>query len=89
MKTHTPGPWAADQYGLIYTGKNRLHIAKAITTGMGQAADANARLLAAAPALLASLEKLVRAIDRAPANFADGLADEARAVIAQAKGEQA
>lgn len=35
--------------------------------------------------LLAMLEKLVRAIDRAPANFADGLADEARELIKRAK----
>lgn len=47
-------------------------------------AEANARLIAAAPDLLFHLQRLVRAIDRAPANFADGLADEARAAIAKA-----
>lgn len=41
-------------------------------------------LIAAAPDLLAALQKLVRAIDRAPANFADGLADQAREVILRA-----
>lgn len=87
MTNHTPGPWAANPDGLIHAGKNRLHIAQAATIGMGHAAAANARLMAAAPDLLAALQKLVRAIDRAPANFADGLADQAREVIAKATGE--
>ena len=84
MKTHTPGPWSADQYGLIYAGKNRLHIAKAVTIGLGHAADANARLLAAAPALLAALIEI-------EATTADGgtINEIARAAIAQATGEQA
>lgn len=86
MTNHTPGPWAANPDGLIHAGKNRLHIAQAATIGMGHAAEGNARLIAAAPDLLAALQKLVRAIDRAPANFADGLADQAREVIAKATG---
>ncbi len=53
---HTPGPWASDENGLITAGKNRLHVAQAMTTGMGKAADANARLIAAAPELLAALQ---------------------------------
>ncbi len=44
-----------------------------------------ATLYAAAPALLAALQKLVRAIDRLPGNNPlDGLADEARDAIANA-----
>lgn len=54
MTNHTPGPWAANPDGLIHAGKNRLHIAQAATIGMGHAAAANARLMAAAPDLLAA-----------------------------------
>lgn len=53
---HTPGPWTATPSGLITAGPRGLHIAQAATTGMGHAADANARLLAAAPEMLAALQ---------------------------------
>jgi hypothetical protein len=56
---HTPGPWAADQSGLVTAGKNRLHVAQAATTGMGKAVDANACLIAAAPDLLTEAHALV------------------------------
>jgi hypothetical protein len=47
--------------------------------------DAALRLMAAAPDLLAALQKLIGAIDRLPGNNPlDGLADEARAAIARA-----
>lgn len=49
---HTPGPWTADENGLITAGRSRLHIAQAATTGLGHAAAANAQLIAAAPDLL-------------------------------------
>lgn len=49
--------------------------------------EANARLIAAAPDLLGHLARLLSAIDRLPGNNSlDGLADEARAVIAKAVG---
>lgn len=54
---HTPGPWTATPSGLITAGPQGLHIAQAATTGMGHAADANARLLAAAPELLEALQR--------------------------------
>lgn len=87
---HTPGPWiAAEQFD----GNESLGIA--VSAGreeivrihdIGREGFANAALIAAAPDLLLHLQRLVRAIDRAPANFADGLADEARAAIARATG---
>ncbi len=64
MTKHTPGPWATDDAGLITAGRSRLHIAQAATTGLGHAADANARLLAAAPEMLAALGLALLAIER-------------------------
>lgn len=61
---HTPAPWSADAAGLITAGPNRLHIAQAATTGMGHAADANARLMAAAPQMLDALALALAAMER-------------------------
>ncbi len=80
---HTPGPWAADQFGLVTAGKNRLHIAQAMTTGMGKAADANAALIAAAPELLKALEAIVRSEPHALDWYR---LCAARAAVSKAKG---
>ncbi len=89
---YTPGPWAAkpsmlravcitSASGPVATTSSASHVSRDTNI-------ANARLIAAAPELLAALNKLVRAIDRLPgSNSLDGLADEARAAIAKATGE--
>lgn len=84
---HTPGPWH-------FVPSSDARIPDRITNAAGSTIvsgsisfDPDARLIAAAPALLMHLQRLVAAIDRAPPNFADGLADEARAAIAAAQGE--
>ncbi len=83
---HTPGPWtisAAQDRTYPHAIESRdssfdgFQLARCVN-------PADARLIAAAPALLMHLQRLVAAIDRAPPNFADGLADEARAAIAAA-----
>ena len=77
---HTPGPWTLKQHGpnhFTLTGQAPGLIADIHS-------DQDAALVRAAPELLIHLQRLVAAIDRAPANFADGLADEARAAIAKA-----
>lgn len=61
---HTPGPWTASESGLIGAGPQFLHIAQTVTTGMGHAAAANARLLAAAPEMLDTLQLALRVIER-------------------------
>lgn len=83
---YTPGPWAADQFGLIYAGKNRLHIAQAATTGMGSAADANAALIAAAPELLEALRTIVANASSVQMD-PQWAVDVARAAINKAIGE--
>ncbi len=55
---HTHGPWTAHDNGLITAGPRGLHIAQTATVGMGHAATANARLIAAAPDLLLALRAL-------------------------------
>lgn len=92
MSLHTPGPWAAkpsmlravcitSASGPVATTSSASHVSRDINI-------ANARLIAAAPELLAALNKLVRAIDRLPGNNSlDGLADEARAAVAKATAE--
>jgi hypothetical protein len=86
---HTPGPWT------IANGHDaRVYLiddARGHAVGELVYADArkpaDARLIAAAPDLLAALRKLIGAIDRLPGNNPlDGLADEARAAIARATG---
>lgn len=89
--THTPGPWhvTGDERGTMITDNTGGQLAIWPEQGGTVEQCANARLFAAAPDLLLHLQRLVRAIDRAPANFADGLADEARAAIARATGADA
>ncbi len=55
---HTHGPWTAHDDGLVTAGPRGLHIAQTATVGMGHAAAANARLIAAAPDLLLALRAL-------------------------------
>jgi hypothetical protein len=75
---HTPGPWTADDSGLITAGPRRLHIAQTATTGMGHAAAANALLLAAAPELYAALIDAIDALEvTAPGAWAIKQAREA------------
>lgn len=91
---HTPGPWAADDQHnpLIYSDAARAYVAQVLaytdgTTGTLRAGvDADARLICAAPAMLAALRLLVRG---------DGQPDEcaramraAREALALAEGQQ-
>lgn len=65
-KAHTPGPWDGDERGLVTKGEYRLHIANVAQTGMGDAAVANTKLIAAAPELLAGLRDALDCIDGIP-----------------------
>ncbi len=52
---HTPGPWAANDDGLILEQKSNLGITRVVGIRSGLEHEANARLIAAAPELLAAL----------------------------------
>lgn len=85
--THTPGPWIVSptKHRTLIVSELGFHVA-----ATEEVSDPDARLIAAAPAMLAALQTLVRAIDRLPGNNPlDGLADEARAAIARATGDAA
>ena len=101
---HTPGPWCLDipcSSELTcrnIRGKNGEHVAKVgwMDFSEGQEIDlANARLIAAAPELLAALEDSADAIDAVIVNIEGGAKDALReinrrnrAAIAAAKGCQ-
>ena len=83
--THTPGPWtirAADRAIVPVSDPARL-----VAHG-GAIHPDDAALIAAAPELLAALQRIVRAADRMPIDSPlDGIVDEARAAIARATGQ--
>lgn len=57
---HTPGPWAFIGSTLVQDSGNRLHLGKFTEApGLRQAAEANARLIAAAPELLEALQAII------------------------------
>jgi hypothetical protein len=84
---HIPGPWTANASGLITAGPRGLHIAQAAQTGLGYAADHNARLIAAAPQLLDALRALYPIAARQLAGAHDGapILAAARAAIEAAE----
>lgn len=61
---HTPGPWhrniaPATKYNTIFAGKNT-HVARLAVDGLSaDEVEANCNLIAAAPDLLAALQRLV------------------------------
>jgi hypothetical protein len=84
---HTPGPWGF--VGEILTGPRGLKLGTfSEGPGLGYAADANARLIAAAPELLEALQLVV---DKLGSDFElyreqQFAIDTARAAIAKATG---
>ena len=100
---HTPGPWVVYQNAICTDDGKANEIAKLTRYGVwmddgapygphNPIGDANARLIAAAPELLAALEAMTAAFDwQAPnANPAINAAVEAaHTAIAKAKGEEA
>ena len=98
---HTPGPWVADDnegfsmwkiYSRMSPSGSWVQgpcVAKVI--GDSAEADANARLIAAAPELLEALEKALDALggnDPYDLGYDDSICGYIRAAIAKAKGEQ-
>ena len=89
MSEHTSGPWEAREYytgclASVHAGDYRI-ADMVLPPGGIPTNDANARLIAAAPDLLAALEAMRDAIIPTEDRYAAILAD---AAIAKAKGER-
>lgn len=93
---HTPGPWEIDDAAFdgldIVSPQGRVAMLNDGEPGEDTSIWANARLIAAAPDMLAALEALMRwetsALDaEQAAALMDEVCDMARAAIAKAKGE--
>lgn len=87
---HTPGPWTLTG-GTLIGGRRKTHIAYVQEApGLGAAAEANFRLIEAAPELLDALKALWRAVDQGTETSSDVWIDAAlkyRAVIARIEGK--
>jgi hypothetical protein len=101
MATHTPGPWTLSPHGIPYVncGEHGPAYGPIVMAGPIEEMMANARLIAAAPDLLAELgraagalteaAKLLRPTLKGCADIMDNHAAIARAAIAKATGEAA
>ncbi|KAJ16061.1 hypothetical protein [Pseudomonas aeruginosa] len=91
MRKHTPGPWGQDKWGSLQTEGGQDVLLRGITTisaGSDERiaeAEANTRLIAAAPELLEALRACVSRItdEVADAEFLDEV-EQARAAISKA-----
>ena len=95
MRGHTPGPWALhdEVAGVVYGPDGHQVCTTPRTTRREVERAANARLIAAAPEMLAALLKLVEAVDPAVGgltleDWATEPVADARAAIARATGEE-
>ena len=90
MKTkHTSGKWRFDaKHGAICEGEAYSHFCKTliarVNVDMGEESEANAKLIAAAPELLTTLQWIVNEIENTPKQLQDALLG-----IIKIKAEQA
>lgn len=87
--SHTPGPWHAPGLGEIHDEQHRVIADCWAEEFSSKEPEANARLIAAAPDLLAALEMFVGKYGRVSPNGSGGMYDlvlQARAAIAKARG---
>ncbi|MCO2196616.1 hypothetical protein FA389_08020 [Pseudomonas aeruginosa] len=88
MSKHTPGPWCQDKWGSLMTEGGQDVLLRGITTisaGSDERiaeAEANTRLISAAPELLEALQVCIQQITALCS--ADDVPDQARAAIAKA-----
>ena len=83
--THTPGPWTQSKRNEadVYSENG-----ERIASAHGPRCADNARLIAAAPDLLAALERIMNAADHGTVKMRSELGIQASAAIAKAKGAQ-
>ena len=88
---HTPAPWQIDDKTFVYalgpggTNKFFLSVQAAGPERIGEREkESNARLIAAAPELLAALQEVVRVCKANEAALVDRIYDQCKAAIAKA-----
>jgi hypothetical protein len=88
MNKHTPGPWTQDEFRTINAnGKTLMVEGVALSGRIDEETRANARLIAAAPELLAALQGLLKGIFDGPADAdAAMLIAKARDAVNKATG---
>ena len=88
MKKHTPGTWyytASDEDGLVYGANDTLILPHLILGRTPAEQHANARLIAAAPDLLAACEAVMEALENMTTdNFSRGADKPCRDMMAAA-----
>ncbi|HHK0948622.1 hypothetical protein ISD85_03240 [Pseudomonas aeruginosa] len=88
MSKHTPGPWCQNKWGSLMTEGGQDVLLRGVTTisaGSDERiaeAEANTRLISAAPELLEALQSCIQQITALCS--ADDVPDQARAAIAKA-----
>jgi hypothetical protein len=90
MKTtlHTPGPWKCDLVSLkIWANDGNAEIARTSSDVSISEEEANARLIASAPDLLAILNEVCMQHDMGLNKIETSLYDIAKAALRKAKGE--
>lgn len=82
---HTPGPWVQDEYDFVITPNGRTLLVEGVALSGRSTPEtkANARLISAAPDLLAILSSIIYLNPQLPM----GYIEEAEAAIAKALGE--
>lgn len=82
---HTPGPWKFHGSTLVQDKGNRLHLGSFHEApGLGSAADANARLITAAPEMLKALQLIYANAGESP----EWIRSRIESVINRATGNQ-
>lgn len=88
MSKHTPGPWTIGPRDSIWAGEVWVANVMAINCHpKNEEREANLNLIAAAPLLLKEIEKLVKEIEKLVKEEEAAWLDEARTVLAKAKGD--
>ena len=76
---HTPGPWVLDTYGNLKVGTDYVRFS-GLCLSSGREANANTRLIAAAPDLLAAIKRLIASNEAHATMHADDGDDIARMI---------
>jgi hypothetical protein len=90
MAGHTPGPWVQDRYGSLVGSDSKQVVVWGLGIAHGQrnaTAEANARLIAAAPELLEALKSIVGWIEEGGYGAEATIERCARAAMAKAEGK--